>query len=255
MSKTDGYRIYAIGDIHGCLVELEEMQARIKMDLAARPHDKPLVIYLGDYMDRGPQNRGVLENLMQANRPELPARFLNGNHDRFVTLFLQDPPSLHGRRFHWLNPVTGGQQTLASYGVPDAEEENAVAMRDAFAKALPQAHYDWLQACESHIHIGGYFFAHAGVDPARSLSEQTEYDLMWIRQPFLDSDIDFGAVVVHGHSPVQEVENHGNRIAVDTGAVFGRKLSCLVLEDDLQEILEPTGRLPCPVGYGVEGRK
>ncbi len=250
MSKTDGYRIYVIGDIHGCLAALETMQARIAADLVAHPYPKPLVIYLGDYMDRGPQCRGVLENLMAASTPALPARFLYGNHDNYIKLFLQDPTGMHNCRFHWLDPVMGGNVTLASFGVPDATPERAEEMRDKFAAAIPQPHYDWLQACDRFVHIGGYFFTHAGVDPTRALNDQTEYDLMWIRKPFLTFKGEFGAVVVHGHTPVREVENHGNRIAVDTGVVFGRKLSCLVLEDDAQEVLEAGGRIACPVGLG-----
>ena len=252
MSKTDGYRIYAIGDIHGCLAELEAMQARIKADLIANPHPKPLVIYLGDYMDRGADCRGVLENLMQANTSALPARFLYGNHDSYPKLFLQDPLGLHGCRFHWLEPVMGGQITLESYGAWGAKPEKAAAFRDAFADVYPQAHFDWVEGCERSIHIGGYFFAHAGVNPKRPLDDQLEYELMWIRQPFLKFKGDFGAIVVHGHTPVDEVENHGNRIGVDTGAVFGGKLSCLVLEDDRQELLEAVGRAPCLVGYEVK---
>ena len=251
MSRTDGYRIYAIGDIHGCRSELEEMQARIRADLAAHPHENPLVIYLGDYMDRGPDCRGVLENLMAANTPSLPARFLYGNHDSYSKLFLQDPHSLHGCRFHWLEDVMGGPQTLKSYGVEGATPETAKEMRGAYEAALPKAHLDWIEDCERSIHIGGYFFAHAGVNPDLPLNEQTEYELMWIRQPFLKHRDDFGAVVVHGHTPVREVENHGNRIAVDTGLVFGRKLSCLVLEDNRQDLLEPEGRKLCPIGHGI----
>jgi len=250
MSQTDGYRIYAIGDIHGCLDELVEMQARIAADLLADPHPKPLVVYLGDYMDRGPDCRGVLENLMAADTPALPARFLYGNHDSYVKNFLQEPLGMHGCRFHWLEDVMGGPQTLASYGVTGASVDTALAARDAFKKALPQAHYDWIEACERSVHLGSYFFVHAGVDPLRALDDQLEYDLIWIRQPFLTFKGDFGAVVVHGHTPVKEVENHGNRIAVDTGAVFGRKLSCLVLEDDRQELLIAGGKVPCPVVKG-----
>ena len=251
MSKTNGYRIYAIGDIHGCLAELESIQARIAADLRWNPHPKPLVIYLGDYMDRGPDCRGVLENLMKANTPALPARFLYGNHDSYPKLFLNDPLGMHGCRFHWLEPVMGGQITLESYGAWGATPEKAETYRDAFADAYPKAHFDWVESCERSIHIGGYLFAHAGVNPERPLDDQLEYELMWIRQPFLKFKGDFGAIVVHGHTPVDEVENHGNRIAVDTGAVFGRKLSCLVLEDDAQEVLAATGRVACPVGHGT----
>ncbi|MCF6273468.1 MAG: serine/threonine protein phosphatase [Rhodobacteraceae bacterium] len=249
MSKTDNFRIYAIGDIHGCLTELEEMQARITTDLVTNPHPKPLVIYLGDYMDRGPRCREVLENLMAANTPALPARFLYGNHDNYPKLFLRDPTGMHGCRYHWLDPIMGGEITLASYGVEGGTPEQATAMCEAFASSIPQAHLDWIEACERSIRIGGYFFAHAGVEPSRPLDKQVEYDLMWVRNPFLNHQEDFGAIVVHGHTPVREVENHGNRIAVDTGAVFGRKLSCLVLEDNVQELLEPHGRTPSPVKH------
>ncbi|MCF6305271.1 MAG: metallophosphoesterase [Rhodobacteraceae bacterium] len=247
MSKTDNHRIYAIGDIHGCLDQLVEMQERIATDLQTNPHEKPLVIYLGDYMDRGPQNRAVLENLIAAKTADLPTRFLLGNHDKFVSLFLDDPGSMHGRSLHWLHPGTGGDKTLESYGVLNAVEQNAETARDLFAAAIPDEHRLFLNECEHSIHIGGYFFAHAGVRPDVALEDQAFYDLIWIREPFLSSDQDFGAIVVHGHSPVKKVQNLGNRIAVDTAAVFGGELSCVILEDDKQWILEPDGRVDCPV--------
>lgn len=247
MSKTDNHRIYAIGDIHGCLDQLLEVQAFINADLHANPHPNPLVIYLGDYMDRGPQNRAVLENLIAAKSAELPARFLLGNHDNFISLFLDNPSSMHGRSLHWLHPGTGGEKTLESYGVLNATEATAEVARDLFEAAIPDAHRLFLNKCELSIHIGGYFFAHAGVRPGVALQDQTFNDLIWIREPFLSSEQDFDAIVVHGHSPVKSVENHGNRIAVDTGAVFGGKLSCLILEDDNQWLLEVAGRVNCPV--------
>lgn len=251
MGKTGGYRIYAIGDLHGCIDDLTDMQARIAADLQTNPHLKPLVIYLGDYTDRGPNSRAVIENLMAANTTALPSRFLFGNHDSYIDLFLKHPDSMHGRMFHWLNPRMGGDTTLASYGVADANEQDPQTARDAFARAIPDVHRDFLRGCERAIHIGGYYFVHAGVNPGIPLAEQAEYDQIWIREPFLSSTADFGAIVVHGHSPVHQVENHGNRIAVDTGAVFGRYLSCLVLEGDAQELLTPAGRQNCPIGSGV----
>ncbi len=247
MSKTENHRIYAIGDVHGCLEPLQEIQARIADDLLANPHEKPLVIYLGDYMDRGPENRAVLENLIAAKTAELPARFLFGNHDNYVSLFLDNPTGMHGRKLHWLHPRMGGDKTLESYGVLNATEESTVVARDLFEAAMPDAHRTFLNKCELSIHIGGYFFAHAGVRPDVALAEQTFDDLIWIREPFLSSTEDFGAIVVHGHTPVRSVENRGNRIAVDTGAVFGGKLSCLILEDNGQWLLEAGGRVDCPV--------
>lgn len=251
MDKTGGHRIYAIGDIHGCIDDLIDMQARIAADLQANPHPRPLVIYLGDYTDRGPDSRAVIENLMHANTTALPSRFLFGNHDSYIDLFLGNPDNLHGRMFHWLNPRMGGQTTLASYGVTGATEQDPLSAREQFAKAIPDAHRAFLRGCARAIHIGGYYFVHAGIDPAKPLAAQVEYDQIWMREPFLSSTLDFGAVVVHGHSPVHLVENHGNRIAVDTGAVFGRHLSCLVLEGDAQELLTPSGRQDCPAGSGI----
>ena len=247
MSKTDNYRIYTIGDIHGCLDQLLRVQALIDADLAKNPHPNPLVIYLGDYMDRGPENRAVLENLIVAKSANLPARFLFGNHDNYINLFLDNPTSMHGRMLHWLDPRMGGEKTLESYGVPNAVEQTAEVSRDLFAAAIPDAHRLFLNKCELSIHIGGYFFAHAGVHPDVALKDQKFDDLIWIREPFLSHDEGFGAIVVHGHTPVKTVENHGNRIAVDTGAVFGRKLSCVILEDDGQWLLEAAGRVDCPV--------
>ncbi len=251
MSKTNAKRIYAIGDIHGCIDDLRAMQARIAADLAASPHPDPLVVYLGDYIDRGPDSRAVIEALIQARDAALPARFLYGNHDAYIELFLNDPTNLNGRMLHWLHERMGGAQTLRAYGVPDATEADPIPARDAFLAAIPQTHRDFLQSCERGFRIGGYYFVHAGVHPERALDAQQEIDQIWIREPFLSWQGDFGAIIVHGHSPVKQVENHGNRIDVDTGAVFGRHLSCLVLEDSRQELLTPEGRADCPVGHGL----
>ncbi|MBL4806685.1 MAG: metallophosphoesterase [Rhodobacteraceae bacterium] len=252
MSKTENYRIYAIGDIHGSLEQLRDMQDRIATDLRTNPHPNPLVIYLGDYMDRGPECRAVLENLIAVKSATLPAKFLYGNHDNYVPLFLENPESMHERKYHWLHPAMGGDKTLASYGIDGAVLENATAVSAAFAKALPSEHLGFVKTCELSISIGGYHFVHAGVHPDRPLNDQAFDDAIWIREPFLSSKADFGAVVVHGHTVVKNVENHGNRIAVDTGAVFGKYLSCLVLQDDHQWLLTDGGRVDCPIGHGID---
>jgi serine/threonine protein phosphatase 1 len=251
--RTEGQRIYAIGDIHGRLDLLNEMLARIRGDLVARPHPRPLVIFLGDYMDRGPESRGVLEALIGLKAQELPARFLLGNHDSYIREYLHDP-DWYDRTYHWLHDNMGGNRTLESYGVPDATWESPKATHDAFAAVFPDAHMDFVDACELKIQIGGYVFVHAGIRPGVPLEKQDRDDLIWIREPFLSSTADFGFKVVHGHTIVPRVEHRANRIAVDTGAVRTGVLSCLMLEGEETALLTEAGPEPLPLGAGIEGR-
>lgn len=242
---TEGHRIYAIGDIHGCLDLLNGMMTRIETDLAARPHPDPLVIFLGDYVDRGPDVRGVIETLIGLKAAPLPTRFLLGNHDSYIRAFL-DNPDWFDRTYHWLHPKMGGNVTLASYGVPDADWEHASETRAAFAAALPTDHLDFINSCELLIPIGGYVFAHAGIRPGVPLEAQERDNLIWIREPFLSSTDDLGVKVVHGHTIVPAVEHHANRIAVDTGAFRTGILSCVVLEGDEVDLLTKEGLVPLP---------
>lgn len=249
---TDGHRIYAIGDIHGRLDLLTGMTARIRADLAARPHPRPLVIFLGDYVDRGPEVRGVIEALIALRADPLPTRFLLGNHDSYVSAYLEDP-EWYDRTYHWLHSAMGGNATLASYGVPDADWERAEATRDAFAAAFPADHLAFLDACELIVPVGGYAFVHAGIRPGVPLDRQERQDLIWIRQPFLGFEGDHGVKVVHGHTIVPAVEHHPNRIAIDTGAFRSGVLSCLVLEGARVDLLTTAGLAPCPPGAGLPG--
>lgn len=250
---TEGRRIYAIGDIHGRLDLLIEMLARVTGDLKRRPHPDPLVIFLGDYMDRGPESRGVLELLIDIRSSDLPARFLLGNHDSYVGAYLRDP-DWFDRTYHWLHDAMGGNRTLASYGVPDAGWEDLARTRDAFAAAFPPEHMAFLDACELMVRVGGYVFVHAGIRPGVPLGDQDRDDLIWIREPFLSSTENFGFKVVHGHTIVPRVEHHPNRIAVDTGAVRTGELSCVVLQGPVTALLAPGGPEPLPEGAGIEPR-
>ncbi len=247
---TDGQRIYAIGDIHGRLDLLNAMLDRIRADLAARPHPRPLVVFLGDYVDRGPEVRGVIEALIAAKAGPLPARFILGNHDNYVLAYLEDP---HWRdeTEGWLRENLGGNATLASYGVPEAASKPATVARDAFAAGFPAQHLAFIEACELRFRIGGYLFVHAGIRPGVPLDAQAREDLIWIREPFLTSTADFGFKVVHGHTIVPAVEHHPNRIAVDTGAVRTGVLSCIVLEGEAVALLTSAGPKPLPVGAGL----
>lgn len=247
---TAGQRLYAIGDIHGRRDLLAETIGRICDDLEARPHPRPRVICLGDYVDRGPDSRGVIELLLALEASDLPADFLLGNHDSYIAAYIDDP-DWFDRSYHWLHSAMGGAATLASYGVEGASDADPLATRDAFAAAFPQAHRDFLARCAWWRQIGGYVFVHAGLRPRVPLERQTRDDCIWIREPFLSSTDDFGFVVVHGHTIVPEVQRRRNRIAIDTGVAKGGPLTCLVLEDDAAATLHPEGLRPLPLGSGV----
>lgn len=240
---TNGKRIYAIGDIHGCLAELEQVQANIRLDLMNRPHADPVVIYIGDFMDRGPDSKGVIDKLIAAQDGPVETYFLLGNHDKMLLDYLNDPSQMATKELHWLNPRLGGNETLRSYGIdPDGD-----AVHGLFQATYPKEHRTFLTHLSAYVEIGKYVFVHAGIRPDIPMNKQIEQDLIWIREPFLSHAADHGFTVIHGHTPVKQVENHGNRIAIDTGAVFGRHLSCLVSEGSDQSLLTYDGILPCPV--------
>lgn len=251
-NHTDGQRIYAIGDIHGCLDQLVQVQSNIQLDLIDRPHANPVIVYLGDYIDRGPDSRGVIDNLIAEAAATHQTRFLFGNHDEMLLTYRTDPlipirpkgPLVN--KIHWLHRLGGGAETLRSYGVKGANDENPTDKHAAFINAFPEAHLEFFNSLETFLRFGSYFFVHAGINPDASLEDQTLDNLIWMREPFLSSTRDFGVTVVHGHTPVKEVENHGNRIAIDTGAVFNGTLSCLVVENTNQSLLTDAGLVPFP---------
>lgn len=248
---TDGERVYAIGDIHGCAGLLDEMVARVRADLATRPHPEPRLVFLGDYMDRGPDSRGVLDRLIALRDGPIPASFLLGNHDAMTLAFLDDPEA-QDRPLHWLHPNMGGTATVLSYGVePAVAEGERRGIHDAFRARFPDAHRAFLESCTLRLALGGYLFVHAGIRPGTPLETQDPEDLIWIREPFLSSRADHGAKVVHGHTVVRLVEHHANRIAVDTGAVATGVLSCVVLEGAEVGLLTPAGPRPLPEGAGL----
>jgi serine/threonine protein phosphatase 1 len=248
---TEGLRLYAIGDVHGRLDLLSALLERIRADLSTRPHPRPRLVFLGDYIDRGPECRGVLETLIGVKTSgDPPADFLLGNHDSYVSTYLRDPDWYDQTR-HWLQENMGGNATLASYGVPGAGVRDPAATREAFAAAFPAEHLEFLDTCVLILRIGGYLFVHAGIRPGVPLDRQDPDDLLWIRRGFLDSTTDFGFKVVHGHTVVPAVEHHRNRIAVDTGAVRTGVLSCVCLEGADVALLEPSGPRPWPLGSGL----
>ena len=225
-SLPPGRRIYAVGDIHGCADQLRTLHALIADDLAARPIENPLLIHIGDYVDRGPDSAGVV-GLLSGGPPihGLPAINLLGNHEHTMM------EALGGERAagtDWL--YQGGRATLESYGLdPDGP-------REAW-EAVPATHRAWMQHLPLWHREGGYLFVHAGIRPGIPLEDQSATDLLRIRQPFLYTDQPFGPVVVHGHTPERRINVRHNRIGIDTGAVFGGHLTCLMLEGDRHAVI------------------
>lgn len=225
----DGVRVYAIGDIHGRVDLLTRLHRAILADARnAAPGTGLVAVYLGDYVDRGPQSREVIDLLLDEPLPGFDVIHLCGNHDQQFLQFLLDPASAAG----WLR--IGGESTVCSYGVQVPDETGAADWVEqlwlALRPAVPPRHVGFLRSLRLSYELGDYLFVHAGIDPEKTLTEQTERDLLWIRGDFLDWDGDFGRVVVHGHSMSDAPEVRENRIGIDTGACYTNRLTCLILE-------------------------
>ena len=222
-----GRRIYAIGDIHGCLDRLLALHDLIRADLAARPVPQVLLVHIGDYVDRGPDSRGVVA-LLAAGNPiaGVPTVNLMGNHERTMLNALGGEGAA---ATDWM--ISGGREALASWG-GDPE-----APRPDWPAFVPPDHMAFLQDLVLSHAVDGYFFAHAGVRPGVAIADQSPQDLITIRNSFLYSEISHGVVVVHGHTPRGAPEVRHNRIGIDTGAVFGGVLTAAVLEGELAGFL------------------
>ena len=199
---------------------LAALHALIAADMAARPTGSAVVVHLGDYIGQGPDSAGVVALL--AAEAGLPVVNLLGDHERMLL------DALSGDRAaatDWL--WAGGKQALTSWGLDPG------LPREHWEAALPPDHVAWLRRLALTHREGDYLFVHAGIRPGVPLAEQTPEDMLSIRQPFLTSDRDHGAIIVHGHSIAPSVRIANNRIGLDTGAGIGGKLTCAVLEDDV----------------------
>ncbi len=232
----EGRRVYAIGDIHGRDDLLARLHALIAEDAATGTPAANSLVYLGDYIDRGPASRQVIERLAGPPLAGFEAVFLKGNHDDFLLDFLDDD----GPADMWL--MNGGIATLASYGIevafPPADPAELDAIRRDLARRLGPAHRDFLRRLRPSHAVGDYLFVHAGVRPGVDLAVQDPFDLMWIRGDFLDWDGPFGATVVHGHTITPIPVFRANRIGIDTGAYSSGRLTSLVLEGGSRRLLQ-----------------
>jgi len=203
--------------------------SRIAAEATRHPQDtERSLIFLGDYIDRGPSSRDVVERLLRDPLPGFAAVRLLGNHEEALLDFLDE----RSDGLDWLS--YGGLETLMSYGVPlkrfPDTSQRAAELRGALAAAVPQAHLDFYRSCSLHHTMGDYVFAHAGVRPGVSLEKQHPADLLWIRDEFLRARVALpGKVVVHGHTICDLPQDLGHRINIDTGAFVSGRLTCLVL--------------------------
>ena len=232
----EGRRVYAIGDIHGRDDLLARLHRMIADDARAAPAARPVVVYVGDYVDRGPDSFAVVERLVRKPLAGFETVHLKGNHEDFMLGFLADG----SRGGLWL--MNGGVETLESYGIeasPLIDDEAALAeVRRRLAGALDADHRAFLGGLGLYHVEGDYLFVHAGIRPGVPLSRQDGYDLMWIRHAFLDNEEAFEKMVVHGHSITPAPDVRDNRIGIDTGAYYSRRLTCLVLDGASRRFLQ-----------------
>lgn len=239
--------VYAVGDIHGNLEKLERALSHIEAD--GGPDAR--IVFLGDYVDRGPDSRGVLDRLSSGLAEGRNWICLKGNHDRMFEWFLEKPRPLHDPYllvgYHWGHDRIGGLETLASYGVTVADRTRLKDVARAARAAVPERHKLFLRSLPLSHSAAGLFFVHAGVRPGVPFKDQIDDDLLWIRNTFLKDETDHGAVVVHGHTVVTKPERYRNRINLDTGAGYGKALTVGVFENGEVWTLGPGGRVPLAV--------
>jgi serine/threonine protein phosphatase 1 len=232
----DGMRLYVFGDVHGRFDLVQRLRDAILRDRAEAAPAKVKVIGLGDFIDRGPDSRGVIE-AFTTGFFDCEAAFIRGNHEQMLLDFLDDADAAPV----WLH--NGAVETLRSYGVdlsdtPPRTPAEFERLRTEFRDRLPPSHAAFLGDLPLSLVVGGYFFVHAGARPGVPLLQQKSSDLLWIRQGFVDRDHEFEKIVVHGHTPVDRPYLGKYRINLDTGAYMTNRLSCLVLETRERRILE-----------------
>ncbi|WP_027235739.1 metallophosphoesterase family protein [Leisingera caerulea] len=235
--------LYAIGDIHGQLEMLEQTLALIEAD--GGPGAR--IVFLGDYTDRGPDSRGVIDRLIAGQEQGRDWICLKGNHDRMFEWFLEetprhDPHLLIG--YHWLHERIGGVETLASYGLTFEDRTRLDDLHARTKEVIPARHAEFLRSLPALHETPELAFVHAGIRPGVPLAQQHEDDLVWIRQPFHDHTGPHPKLVVHGHTPVEKPSHYGNRVNLDSGAGYGRPLTAAVFEGSDCWLLTDAGRQP-----------
>ena len=236
----EGTLVYAVGDVHGRADLLEKMHAAILKDSLDVPAERKVVVYLGDYVDRGPASKKVVDILLDKPLKGFERVHLMGNHEAFLIEFLNDLEAGPGWFFN------GGLTTLSSYGVKigkhdELSYEVLQRVQSELLAKMPKTHLDFYRTLDFSRTEGDFFFVHAGIRPGVPLDNQTDEDMLWIREEFLGCEDDFGKVIVHGHTITWEPEVKPNRIGIDTGAFASGVLTALVLEGREQDFLTVSG--------------
>jgi serine/threonine protein phosphatase 1 len=224
-----------VGDIHGRADLLAQLHEAILADAGTGSARENILVYLGDYVDRGAFVRETIDELHRADLPGFRREYLMGNHEQLLLGFLEDPGILD----YWL--TLGGRATLLSYGInlpfAGTSGDRARDLQEEFRRKLPDRHLAFYENLKAHVRIGDYLFVHAGIRPGVDLDNQNREDFYWIRDEFLNSVADHRFKVVHGHTISAEVENRSNRLGVDTGAYATGVLTCTVLEEEQTRFL------------------
>lgn len=248
-----GRRVYAVGDVHGRADLLNRLIDSIREDIAKGGFEgRPILIFLGDYIDRGFQSKEVIDILLSEKLSPFETYFLKGNHEAAMLQFLRDPSI--GPRWSEF----GGAETLVSYGVRPPRmrtsmDEWALASQQ-LNDVLPPEHLNFLTSLDLSVRVGDYVFVHAGVRPGVPLDQQTEYDMLWIRDEFLSDGRALGAVIVHGHTPASKPHRDSRRVGIDTGAYLSGKLTAARFEHDAVDFISTGARVDVAKGSPGEAR-
>ncbi len=206
-------KIFAIGDIHGYILKLDRLMAKLDIDA-----EKDTLVFIGDYIDRGPDSKGVIDKILDIRKRIKNVVCLLGNHEQmFLNYYLE-------QRNEDLFMHNGGISTLISYGFTREGRKDLI---------VPDKHLEFLTTLRPYYETDGYIFVHAGLRPGIPIDRQNLDDLIWIRYEFINSPYDFGKVVIFGHTPLSFTEplTDKNKIGLDTGAVYGGKLTCIELSE------------------------
>ena len=241
----EGHRVYAIGDVHGQDDLLADLIGQIERDIATRDFAQVTLVFLGDLIDRGPKSAEVVERLRSYRPVGIRTEFLTGNHEEVLLRILNGEGHLIA---DWLR--FGGAQCARSYGLSASKlaktpPDEAIA---ALRSAIPREHQAFLASFADTFRAGDYLFVHAGIRPGVALAEQSQVDLRWIREPFIDHPARHEVMVVHGHTVRVEVEQCPGRIGIDTGAYVHGMLTAIALESDQRWLLQANRKAPAPTG-------